>query len=98
MLGKGGATRARLAFAIADQRGLCEVEGLTCHTKGKFLTLRIASTIATSRHVPAGVERRVYRAKEVRMEGTRPAAMARPAARMLVMTGRRRTADILLCD
>ena len=63
--------------------------------KGKFLRFRIASTTATSRHVPLGVERRVYRAKEVLIEGTRPAAMVRPAARMLAITERRTVAILV---
>jgi len=96
VLGKAGATHATLAFATVERWSLCEVGGLTCHTKGKFLTFKIASAIATIRHVPPGAERRVYLAKEARTEGTRPAAMTRPAARILVITGRRRAADILL--
>lgn len=67
----------------------------TCHTNGKFLTFRIARITAITRHVPPGAERPVVLATEARIDGTEPAAIARPAAKMDVIAGRRRAAAIM---
>jgi len=54
----------------------------------------MASMIAMARHVPPGAERPVKRATVALTEELLPAAIAKPAANIEEITGRRRAADM----
>lgn len=51
--------------------------------------------MAIARHVPPGAERPVRLAIDDLSEGTELAAIARPTAKIEVITGRRRAADMM---